>query len=565
MRKRAVSPDGAQRQVVQQGESACPTGVVGARGIGIIRPMTEAALTNVSAVDETAFIAAPRPSYRLTRFVMLRLLGLVYLCAFLVAAFQAVPLLGHDGLLPADAWLRHTAEKLGSRWAGFEEAPSLFWLGISDRGLEVVAWSGAALSAVVLAGFANAPIMCVLWALYMSIVHVGQLWYGYGWEILLLETGFLGIFLAPSLDPRPFPARPPAEAVLWLYRWLIFRIMFGAGLIKLRGDPCWRDLTCLYYHYETQPVPNPLSPLLHFMPRWFHNAGVLYNHVAELIAPFMAFGPRRVRHIGGGIMLVFQCILILSGNLSFLNWLTIVPIFSCFDDSLLERVLPARLVSAAVVGQARVSRAATWVTGGVVVVVALLSVNPLANMLSPGQVMNRHFDPLALVNTYGAFGHVGKERNEIVFEGTRDPVVTPQTKWTPYEFKCKPGDPDRHPCLMSPYHYRLDWQIWFAAMTTPDHAPWTLHFIWKLLHHDRRTLGLLARDPFPDGPPTFIRAQLYRYEYARIGENPWWNRTLLGPWFPPLAANQPQLVSFLQAYGWVGNDSDTADATDDDG
>ena len=163
-----------------------------------------------------------------------------------------------------------------------------------------------------------------------------EVWYGFGWELQLLETGFLAIFLCPLFDGRPFPKRPPPVVVIWLYRWLIVRIMLGAGLIKLRGDECWRDLTCLVYHYETQPVPNPLSALLHDLPVWFHKIGVLFNYVCELIAPFFAFGPRRARHVAGVLMVSFQLALILSGNLSFLNWLTIIPALACFDDSLLS-------------------------------------------------------------------------------------------------------------------------------------------------------------------------------------------------------------------------------------
>src|SRR5207249_3901954 len=235
-----------------------------------------------------------------------------------------------------------------------------------------MAWLGAGLSLVVLAGFANALLMAVLWALYLSFVHIGQDWYGYGWEIQLLETGFLAVFLCPLLDPRPFPRRPPPAAVLWLYRWLVFRIMLGAGLIKLRGDSCWRDLTCLYYHYETQPLPNPLSRWLHFKPRWFQRCGVLFNHVAELV-----------------------------------------------------------------------------------VLVAVLSIDPVRNLLSERQMMNTAFNRLELVNTYGAFGSVGRLRPEIVFEGTSDATITDATVWREYEFKCKPGDVMRRPCVVAPYQERI--------------------------------------------------------------------------------------------------------------
>src|SRR5437867_2085859 len=283
-------------------------------------------------------------SYWLTRFVILRLLGLVYFVAFLSLARQLVPLIGQHGLLPAGHFLSGIEEQFGSRLDGFLQVPSLFWIGSSDGFLLAMAWLGMGLSMLVLLGFANAILLAVLWAIYLSFVHIGQDWYAYGWEIQLLETGFLAIFLCPLLDPRPFPRLGPPTPVLWMFRWLICRIMLGAGLIKLRGDPCWRDLTCLYYHYETQPIPNPLSRYLHFMPKRVHQAGALFNHVSELVAPWFAFHPQRARHAAGAVMLAFQVTLILSGNLSFLNWLTIVPILACFDDSLLSRGLPRRLV-----------------------------------------------------------------------------------------------------------------------------------------------------------------------------------------------------------------------------
>ena len=200
----------------------------------------------------------PRSTYWLTRFVILRLLGFVYLAAFLSAALQIVPLVGHDGLLPADRYLPRVASQLGSPAAAFAQVPSLFWLDVSDQTLLVAAWIGTALALVVLCGYANAVIMAALWALYFSFVSIGQDWYGYGWEIQLLETGALAVFLCPLLDARPFPRRPPPYVAILLFRWLAFRIMLGAGLIKIRGDACWRDLTCLAHHYETQPIPNPL-------------------------------------------------------------------------------------------------------------------------------------------------------------------------------------------------------------------------------------------------------------------------------------------------------------------
>jgi len=494
-------------------------------------------------------------SYWLTRFLILRLLGLVYFVAFLSLANQVLPLIGKNGLLPAELYLRQVERYFGSRVNGVLQFPSLFWVNVSDSFLVAMALVGVSLSLLVLLGFANAILLGLLWILYLSFLPVGQDWYSYGWEIQLLETGFLAIFLCPMLDWRPFPRRPPPTPVIWLFRWLIFRIMLGAGLIKIRGDSCWRDLTCLVYHYQTQPIPNPLSRSLHFMPKWFHMLGAVWNHLNELIAPWFAFGPRAARHIAGCLLVSFQVILILSGNLSFLNWLTIVPALACFDDSLLGRLLPQRLVQRA--GQAResaqASRSQKVLVPALVLLVAALSIFPVANMLSSHQAMNTSFNRLYLVNTYGAFGSVGRDRDEIIFEGTDDAVISEQTQWKEYEFKCKPGDPFRRPCIVTPYHYRLDWQIWFAAMSSPDQYPWTLHLVWKLLHNDPGTLSLLAGNPFPGAPPRHIRAELYRYEFAPSNDpaGAWWKRRRIGGWLPVLSVQDQTLRRFLAAYGWL--------------
>lgn len=491
--------------------------------------------------------------YWLTRFVLLRWLGLVYLAAFLVVANQIVPLVGARGLTPLVHYAEAAERHYGSVWALFGRSPSVFWFAPSDTLLIGSAWIGVVLSAVVLAGYANALILLALWLLYASFVHVGQVWYGYGWEIQLLETGLLACFLCPLWDARPFPRRPPPVPVIWLFRWLAVRIMWGAGLIKLRGDACWKDLSCLYYHYQTQPIPNPLSRTLHFAPRWFHQGGVLFNHLVELVAPCFAFGPRPARHAAGALFVVFQLFLIVSGNLSFLNWLTIVPALACVDDSFWSRVLPRRLVerAARAARDAEESTAGRRATLGVVLVVAVLSIFPVTNLLSSDQAMNRGYNPLDFVNTYGAFGTVGNERREIVFEGTEDAVITPRTAWRAYEFKCKPGDPALAPCIISPYHHRLDWQIWFAAMGTPGGAPWTLHLVWKLLHADADMLALFAGSPFGSRPPKYVRALLYRYEFAPRGAKAWWVREPLGAWLPPLSKDDPELVAFLRARGWI--------------
>jgi hypothetical protein len=360
-----------------------------------------------------------------TRFWFQRVLAGIYLIAFLIAADQFIPLLGEHGLLPVRLYLPLT---------NFWEAPSLFWWDHSDRFITTAIWCGLTLSVLALTGISerwntafSASVWTLLWALYLSLVNVGQVFYGFGWEMILLETGFLAIFLGSGQAPR---------IVLWLLLWELFRIMFGAGMIKLRGDPCWRDLTCLAYHYETQPLPNPLSWDFHHFPLWWHKACVLFTHFAELIVPWFYFAPwRRVRMIAGLLTIYFQFTLILSGNLSWLNYITIALCIPCFADMRRVQLSTAHQVAVYLL----------------LVLVSVLSIQPALNLFSRHQAMNASFEPLHLVNTYGAFGAVGRQRPEIVVEGTDDGAT-----WHEYEFKGKPGNPLRRPCIVSPYHYKLD-------------------------------------------------------------------------------------------------------------
>jgi len=493
--------------------------------------------------------------YWLTRFVFLRLLGLVYTVAFLIVLFQWEPLLGSHGLLPARQFLEQAAGAWGHGLAAFLHLPTLFWLGASDAAFRGLAILGFVLSLALLCGFANVPSLAALWLIYMSFVHVGQIFYGYGWEILLLETGFLAIFFAPLWRPTPFPrSAPPSPVVILLLRWLLFRVMLGAGLIKLRGDPCWRDLTCLVFHYEIQPNPNPLSWYVHQLPVWFHRVEVLFNHVVELVAPFFLFGPRRARRVAGVLMVLFQVLLILSGNLSFLNWLTLTIAVACFDDGVFRPLLPVRWrerLDASVAGA--VESKARGIAGyALLAVVGVLSVGPVANMLSSRQVMNTSFDPFDLVNTYGAFGTIGRERYEIVLEGTDDDPSDPAARWVAYEFNCKPGDPARRPCWISPYHYRLDWQMWFLAMPGAPRDDWFVHLVAKLLDGDPGARGLLAPGAFEDHPPRAIHALYYRYEMTDRGDpgDDYWKRTRVGEYLSPLTREDPRLREYLRERGW---------------
>ncbi len=497
---------------------------------------------------------AGRPTYWLTRFMILRVLGIVYAVAFLVAINEIIPLIGSNGLLPVGIFLQQVRDALGSTTAGFLRLPSIFWFVHSDTALLAAAWIGFALSCVVVAGYANAPLLTILWFLYMSIVHAGQDWYGYGWEIQLMETGFLAIFLCPLIDMRPFPKRAPPFQVIVLFRWLIFRIMLGSGLIKIRGDEIWRNGTALYHHFETQPIPGPLSRWFHFLPHSFLKAGVWFNFLGEFIAPLFVFWPRIARQIAGSVIALFQVSIILSGNLSFLNWLTIIPALACFDDRFWGRLLPRGLVrkaenAAKIAVPSRAIKITAW---AVTIVVVLLSVRPALNLLSAGQIMNTSYDPLEIVNTYGAFGTVGQERLDVVFEGTADEDPE-QARWKQYIYKGLPVALDKRPPQIAPYQLHLDWQMWFAAMGSPDEYTWTFNLVWKLLHNDRYTVSLFAGNPFPGTPPRYVRAVLYRYSFATPGnpEGLWWNRDRLGLWLPAMSAKDSSLVTYIKGMGWI--------------
>jgi lipase maturation factor len=460
-----------------------------------------------------------------TRFTFERGLALIYLVAFLVAANQFVPLLGEHGLLPVPRFVRQVP---------FPASPSLFYLLPTDRAFGAAAWAGVALSILALVGYpqrrgamAAAAVWALLWALYLSFVNVGQTFYAFGWETLLLETGFLAIFAGGS-------ATEPSTILMWLWRWVLFRVMFGAGLIKLRGDPCWHNLTCLDYYFETQPIPNPLSWYFHWLPPLAHRAGVAFNHVAELVVPFGYFAPQPICGIAGVVTILFQLGLIASGNLSWLNWLTLVLAIPTLDDRWLSWLPIAPPV---VQPEHAAHRIAVYALAAVV---AALSIGPVLNMLSPGQLMNSSFEPLHLVNTYGAFGSITRTRYEIVIEGTDDPSPTDAAIWREYEFKGKPGDVLRRPPQIAPYHLRLDWLMWFAAMSSPYEHTWFEPLLVRLLEGDRATLALLETDPFPDHPPRFVRALYYWYRFTTPEERKqtgaWWHRERKGVYYPIVAS-----------------------------
>ena len=471
----------------------------------------------------------------LVRLLMQRAMAVLYLISFLVVLQQFKPLLGERGLLPVPSFVKRVR---------FFQAPSIFCWYYSDRMLDAVAWAGILLSAVALSGLPEAgpiwvsvSLWLLLWVLYLSIVNAGQKFYGFGWESMMLEAGFFVSF------PGPGWMQASLVPILAL-RWMLFRTELGAGLIKLRHDRCWRELTCLFYHYETQPLPNPLSWYFHWLPRWMHRFAVLFSHFVQVIVPFGLFAPQPYAAIAGGLIIFHQLWLIISGNYSWLNWLTVVLGITAFSDATLGAL--ARFSVPHTVPIPLAMKVIFYLLGAATV---LLSIQPVLNLFSRNQLMNYSYNPFHLVNTYGAFGSVTRHRYEIVIEGTEEPVIFDHTRWQEYGFKAKPGEPRRMPPQIGPYHWRLDWLMWFlpfSAMVTerevlaPGYEVWFVKFIQKLLEGDQATLRLLGHNPFENSRPRFIRALFYLYRYTTWQERretgDWWVRRLIGVYLPPVSS-----------------------------
>ena len=472
-------------------------------------------------------------AFRLGNWLFQRGLAAIYLIAFLVALNQFPALLGEQGLLPVQVFMKRVP---------FVESPSLFYFAYSDRLFALAAWSGIFLAVIVLSGvlgnvawwFSSATWLA-LFALYLSIVNVGQTFYAFGWELMLVEAGFFAAFLGPAA------AKPSLIPVLAL-RWMLFRLMLGGGLIKLRNDPCWHNLTCLEFHFETQPLPNPLSWYFHQLPVPWLKAGVLFNNVVEVVAPFGLLGPQPVAAVAGLLVIAHQLMLISSGNFAFLNWLTIVLSLTAFSDRWLKWIVPVKLPATP---SSSIPHPVLYLLAAATI---LLSIQPALNLISRNQIMNDSYNSLRLVNSYGMFGTITKERYEIVIEGTADAHVTPDTRWIAYEFKAKPGDMRRRPPQIAPYHLHLDWQMWFQpfsvaitgdGLIVPGYAPWFPRFVNKLLEGDVPTRRLLAPGPFTSAPPAYIRARFYRYRFTTAEERrrtgDWWHRELIGEYLPPMA------------------------------
>jgi hypothetical protein len=489
----------------------------------------------------------PRCDFTLARWSFARVLGAIFLCAFASLGWQIRGLAGAHGIVPAKPWLEAVWGQLGA--AALWRVPTLCWLGAGDTMLALLCVAGVVLAMVLMWGECF-PGLCalLLWALYLSLCWVTNPFLGFQWDALLLETALLAALWLPwQWRPDWRHASLRTDAARWLLWWLLFRLMFQSGVVKLAsGDATWHGLTALDYHFETQPLPLWTAWLAHQLPEVFLCLATAVMFVIELVVPFLIVAPRRWRHGGAWALIALQCVILATGNYAFFNYLTIALCVTLFDDKAWAarwrahfEPLPERPKSPAM--------GARWTTGILLAALLLVTIQPLSSSLgivkkwpAPLAAMRGNVAQFMSFNGYGLFAVMTTSRHEIVVEGSNDGEV-----WKAYEFPWKPGDLDRRPGLVAPHQPRLDWQMWFAALGGIQDNPWFVQFMVRLLEGSPEVLALMQTNPFPDRPPVFARAVLYDYHFTSWGDalHPgWWKRDRLGLYCPQITLRDGQPV-----------------------
>ncbi len=493
----------------------------------------------------------PKMPYVLCRFIVVRGVALIFMVAFFSLYMQIDGLFSTHGILPI-ADLMESASGAFFGPLKFVDFPTVFWFSASDLFLKASCAAGIVFAAMATFGILCGPSLFLCWLFYLSFLTAGSEFMSFQWDILLLEAGMLAALWAPwAMSSPPLRSRsgddgPPSRIVLWLLRWLLFRLMFMSGMCKLMsGDDAWWGLTALTYHYETQPLPTPFAWVLNGFPLWFQQVSCLIMFVIEIGSPFLIFGNACARRIAFSALTGLQILILLSGNYTFFNLLSIVLCFTLIDDSLWQRFFPPSLKSA--LDNAALVTGNSWQKCQKIMVLPLVSTLCIANacMLTlhveggqylPVSLKNliKGAHTLHLVNDYGLFAVMTRKRDEIILEGSND-----GKEWLAYEFAFKPGDLKRPPPVVAPLQPRLDWQMWFASLGRFDDNAWFSSFVQRILQGDREVTALLATNPFPDKPPKYLRAQSYRYHFTDAKElfstGNWWKRTYVGAYMPMAA------------------------------
>ncbi|HEY4039936.1 MAG TPA: lipase maturation factor family protein [Burkholderiaceae bacterium] len=481
-------------------------------------------------------LVQPATDHELTGWLFVKGLALVYIAAFASLAVQIDSLVGPDGILPFEQVLHGAFSDLGYR--AVLRLPTLFWLDSSDVALKGAAMAGALVALLLALGWVRArPALMVLFVLYLSLYHAGQIFTAFQWDTLLLETGFLAIFLADA----------PTRLVVLLFEWLLFRLRFLSGYFKLAsGDPSWRDLTALNYYFETQPLPHIGSWYAHQLPHWLLKTGVGFTFFAELVVPFFIFLPRPFRIFAASVTILAQLLIIATSNHNFINLLTILLCLFVLDDRIVASALPGALRERIQRG-ARREPAGRAATAGVVATAGLILVLTSSTMLAsqmPGRlpgpilVLNEMAPAYGIGNLFHLFPTMQIERQELRILGSYD-----GQSWEPYTFRYKPDVLNRAPQFIVPHQPRLDWMMWFVPPQWPDTGFWFEPFLRALRQNRPSVTRLLEHNPFEGKPPPrMLRVLAYRYRFTTPRERSrtgnWWQAEYLGE-FPDVPPRRP--------------------------
>lgn len=489
-----------------------------------------------------------RGRYTVVRWLFPRLLALVYLIAFSSWAVQYDGLVGEEGILPAKDLMESVqAFEEREHKTLFWEMPTLFHWHYTDAFAHTCLTACCVLTVLVILGIAQGPLLLLLWFGYLSFATTGGIFMGYQWDALLLEAGLLGVLLAPW---RPWSLRNPGEpprGSVFLVHWLLFRLMFLSGYVKIGGgDLPWENMTALLYHYETQPLPNALSWYAHHAPRWLHVASCWIMYGIELGLPFLIFAGRWGRLMAALGFIGLMVAISLTGNYTFFDLLTAVLAVTLLDDRWWPRRVRRALTIAP--GAPRPSFADWKQYPALATVLPVVFATVLvADSFLAGRIRGYHARlpeswhetldaPLAWTrsfNAYGLFQDMTEERPEILIEVSDNGGL-----YLPLDFKYKPGQPKDAPRFVAPHQPRLDWQMWFAALY-PNYIPerdadprsplhWFHQFLTALLQHKKPVWDLLQPPPFPMEKITHVRARLFRYHFTtpeeRKATGEWWRR-----------------------------------------